>query len=236
MADRKDQRVSEIEELARKFRVPVERQSKRQFEQQAGNVRHQGVIAVCTPLEPVSEPEMLSKLAAMDTPPLVMILDGITDPHNLGAILRTADAAGCHFVIAARDGSAGLSATVRKVASGAAENIPFCAVTNLKRTMSELKSLGIWMYGAAGEGRQGYTQIDYSGPTGLVLGAEGKGLRRLTRDACDELVQIPMAGTVSSLNVSVAAGVFLFEAVRQRSLVNDSLVNDSLVNGSPVKG
>lgn len=222
LADRRDQRLSDIEELARKFRVPVERLPKRQFEQQAGQVRHQGVIAVCTPLEPASEPEMLRRLASMDTPPLVTILDGITDPHNLGAILRTADAAGSHFVVAARDGSAGLTATVRKVASGAAENVPFCAVANLKRTMAELKSLGIWLYGAAGEGSQLHTAIDYSGPSGLVLGAEGKGLRRLTRDACDELVQIPMAGTVSSLNVSVAAGVFLFEAVRQRAILESA--------------
>ena len=218
LADRMDQRIAEIEALARKFRVPVERLSKRPFEQQAGNVRHQGVIAVCVPLEPMSEPEMLGKLASMDTPALVLILDGITDPHNLGAILRSADAAGVNCVIAGRDGSVGLTPAVRKVASGAAENVPFCAVANLKRTMAELKSLGIWLYGAAGDGTQSYTAIDYRGAAGLVLGAEGKGLRRLTRDACDELVHIPMTGTVSSLNVSVAAGVFMFEAVRQRSI------------------
>ena len=218
LADRQDQRITEIEELARKFRVPVERLTKRQFEQQAGNVRHQGVIAACVPLEPLSEPEMLRKLASTETPVLVLVLDGITDPHNLGAILRSADAAGVDCVIAGRDGSVGLTPAVRKVASGAAENMPFCAVANLKRTMAELKSLGIWLYGAASEGAQGYTGIDYRGATGLVLGAEGKGLRRITRDACDELVHIPMAGTVASLNVSVAAGVFMFEVVRQRSL------------------
>jgi len=217
LADRQDKRTAEIEALALKFSVPLERLAKGKFEQQAGSVRHQGVIAVCTPLEPMSEPEMLRKLASIETPRLVLILDGVTDPHNLGAILRTADAAGADCVVASRDNSAGLTAAVRKVASGAAESIPFCAVANLKRTMSELKSLGIWLYGAVAEGRQSYTAIDYRDSAGLVLGAEGKGLRRLTRDACDELVHIPMAGTVSSLNVSVAAGVFIFEAVRQRS-------------------
>jgi len=216
LADRKDQRIAEIEELARKFRVQVERREKKPFEQLAGNVRHQGVVAICTPLEPMSEPEMLRKLASIETAPLILILDGITDPHNLGAILRSADAAGVDCVIAGRDGSVGLTSAVRKVASGAAETMPFCAVANLKRTMVELKSLGIWLYGAAGEGRQSYTDIDYRGASALVLGAEGKGLRRLTRDACDELVHIPMAGAVSSLNVSVAAAVFMFEAVRQR--------------------
>ena len=120
-------------------------------------------------------------------------------------------------MVAARDNSAGLTAAVRKVASGAAENVPFCAVANLKRTMTELKSLGIWLYGAAEQGSRSYTAVDYRHSAGLVLGAEGKGLRRLTRDACDDLVHIPMAGTVSSLNVSVAAGIFVFEAVRQRS-------------------
>jgi 23S rRNA (guanosine2251-2'-O)-methyltransferase len=217
-AERQDQRIAEIEELARNFRVPVERLPRRQFERQAGDVRHQGVLAACVPLEPMSEPQMLSALSSMDTPPLILVLDGITDPHNLGAILRTADAAGVDCVITARDNSASLSPAVRKVASGAAENVPFCAVANLKRTLKEIKTLGIWLYGAAGEGRQTYTQIDYRGAAALVVGAEGKGLRRLTRDACDELVQIPMAGTVSSLNVSVATGVFVYEAVRQRAI------------------
>ena len=149
--------------------------------------------------------------------PLLLVLDGVTDPHNLGACLRTADAAGALAVIVPKDKSATLNATVRKVACGAAEVIPLVAVTNLARTLEKLQQRGLWLVGTAGEAEQELYQQDMTGPTVLVMGAEGKGMRRLTREHCDYLVRLPMAGSVSSLNVSVAAGVCLFEAVRQRA-------------------
>jgi 23S rRNA (guanosine2251-2'-O)-methyltransferase len=152
-----------------------------------------------------------------DRAPLILVLDGITDPHNFGACLRSADAAGVDAVIVPKDKSAPLNATVRKVACGAAETVPVYAVTNLARSLAALKDRGIWLAGLAGEGAVSLTQQDLTGPLGIVMGSEGEGLRRLTRDACDYLVSIPMAGSVSSLNVSVATGVTLFEAVRQRS-------------------
>ncbi|HNK33664.1 MAG TPA: 23S rRNA (guanosine(2251)-2'-O)-methyltransferase RlmB, partial [Plasticicumulans sp.] len=145
-----------------------------------------------------------------------LVLDGVTDPHNLGACLRVADGAGAHAVLAPNDRAAGLTPTVRKVACGAAEHVPFIPVTNLARTLRELKQRGIWLVGAAGEAEADLYAMDLAGPVALVLGAEEKGLRRLTREECDYLAHIPMTGTVESLNVSVATGVFLFEALRQR--------------------
>jgi 23S rRNA (guanosine2251-2'-O)-methyltransferase len=149
-------------------------------------------------------------------PALLLVLDGVTDPHNLGACLRTADAAGAQAVIVPKDKSATLNATVRKVACGAAEVIPLVAVTNLARTLEKLQKKGLWVVGTAGEAEQMIYQLDMTGPTVLVMGAEGKGMRRLTREHCDYLAKLPMGGSVSSLNVSVATGVCLFEAVRQR--------------------
>jgi 23S rRNA (guanosine2251-2'-O)-methyltransferase len=148
----------------------------------------------------------------------LLVLDGITDPHNLGACLRTADAAGVDAVIAPKDKSVGITATVRKVASGAAETVPFVVVTNLARTLKGLQEQGVWIIGTAGESEQLIYQADLKGAIAIAMGAEGAGLRRLTREHCDLLVKLPMAGEVSSLNVSVAAGVCLYEAVRQRSL------------------
>ena len=150
-------------------------------------------------------------------PPFLLILDSVTDPHNLGACLRSADAAGVQAVIAAKDKSAPLNSTARKVACGAAETVPFITVTNLARTMRELQDRGVWLIGAAGEASSNIYTTDLVGPVAIVMGAEGKGLRRLTREHCDSLVHIPMAGTVSSLNVSVATGICLFEALRQRT-------------------
>jgi 23S rRNA (guanosine2251-2'-O)-methyltransferase len=155
-------------------------------------------------------------LDGLDHPPLLLILDGVTDPHNLGACLRTADAAGVDAVIAPKDNSAPLNATVRKVACGAAEVVPYIQVTNLARTMKDIQGRGIWITGTAGEAEQSVYQANLTGPVALVMGAEGKGMRRLTRENCDYLINLPMAGSVSSLNVSVATGVCLFEAVRQR--------------------
>ncbi len=147
------------------------------------------------------------------------MLDGVTDPHNLGACLRVADAAGAHAVIAPKDRSVGINATVAKVASGAAETVPYITVTNLARTLRELQQRGVWVIGTADEAEQNLYQADFKGPIALVMGAEGEGMRRLTRETCDTLVSIPMAGSVESLNVSVASGVCLFEAVRQRAAV-----------------
>jgi 23S rRNA (guanosine2251-2'-O)-methyltransferase len=177
---------------------------------------HQGIVAWCKPARTSGEIDLFEILAGLTTPPLLLILDGVQDPHNLGACLRTADAAGVTAVIAPRDRATGLTPAVRKVASGAAEAIPFIQVTNLARCLRELKDRGIWLVGADGEAEQDIFSASMSGPLGLIMGSEGGGLRRLTREHCDFLVRIPMAGAVESLNVSVAAGVCLFEAVRQR--------------------
>jgi 23S rRNA (guanosine2251-2'-O)-methyltransferase len=177
---------------------------------------HQGVIAWQKPARPLTEDDLEEILAGLAAEPLLLILDGVQDPHNLGACLRTADAAGVSAVIAPRDRAVGLTPIVRKVACGAAEAIPFIQVTNLARTLRELKDRGIWLVGADGAAEMDIFAAALRGPLGLVMGAEGEGLRRLTREHCDFLVRIPMAGTVESLNVSVATGVCLFEAVRQR--------------------
>jgi 23S rRNA (guanosine2251-2'-O)-methyltransferase len=163
------------------------------------------------------EADLWAHLEALDHPPLVLVLDGVTDPHNLGACLRSADAAGVDAVILPKDKSASVTPVVRKVACGAAETVPLHAATNLARVLKGLKERGIWLYGAAGEARSSLYAQDLTGPAALVLGSEGAGLRRLTREHCDFLVHLPMAGAVSSLNVSVATGVCLFEVVRQRT-------------------
>jgi 23S rRNA (guanosine2251-2'-O)-methyltransferase len=173
------------------------------------------VVARCS--GPVAGDESrLRQLVADTAAPLLLVLDGVTDPHNLGACLRTADAAGVDAVVAPRDRAAGLGPTVRKVAAGAAESVPFVQVTNLARTLAWLAEAGVWRIGLAGEGEGTLHAADLRGPLALVLGSEGRGLRRLTREHCDLLLRIPMAGSVESLNVSVAAGVALFEARRQR--------------------
>jgi 23S rRNA (guanosine2251-2'-O)-methyltransferase len=161
--------------------------------------------------------EVLDEAQARGEVPLILVLDGVTDPHNLGACLRVADGAGAHAVIAPKDRSVGLTPTVAKVASGAADTVPYLMVTNLARTLGELKDRNVWVTGTSDQGTQSLYQQDFKGPTALVLGAEGAGIRQLTAKTCDTLVRIPMAGAVESLNVSVAAGVCLFEVVRQRS-------------------
>jgi 23S rRNA (guanosine2251-2'-O)-methyltransferase len=174
---------------------------------------------VAARVEPVALAHSLDDLLdALTVPPLLLVLDGVTDPHNLGACLRVADGAGAHAVIAPKDHAAGINATVAKVASGAADTVPYFMVTNLARTLGELKERSIWIYGTAGEATQSLYQTDLRGPAALVLGAEGDGMRQLTRKTCDVLVHIPMQGAVESLNVSVASGVCLFEATRQRLL------------------
>jgi len=177
---------------------------------------HQGIIARVREGRQYQENDLPALLESVDTP-FLLVLDGVTDPHNLGACLRSADAAGVHAVIVPRDRSAQLNATAKKVACGAAENVPLIRVTNLARTLRLLQEMNIWIVGTAGEADHTLFQSKMTGPMALVMGAEGEGMRRLTREHCDELISIPMAGTVSSLNVSVATGICLFEAVRQRS-------------------
>jgi len=183
----------------------------------APGARHQGVIAVARAASSERNERTLPEfLAALSEPALLLVLDGVQDPHNLGACLRTADAAGVHALIMPRDRAAGITPVVRKVACGAVESMPVFTVTNLARTLRVLRDAGIWIYGASGDAGEGLFSSDLQGPVALVLGSEGKGLRRLTREHCDHLLAIPMAGQVESLNVSVAAGVLLFEARRQR--------------------
>ncbi|MDE2371887.1 MAG: 23S rRNA (guanosine(2251)-2'-O)-methyltransferase RlmB [Burkholderiales bacterium] len=183
--------------------------------QLAGNTRHQGVVARVTALP--ARHSIDDVLDEVEGPPLVLVLDGVTDPHNLGACLRVADGAGAHAVMAPKDHAVGLNATVAKVASGAAETVPYLMVTNLARSLNELKERDIRVVGTSEDAEQTIFEADLRGPLALVLGAEGAGMRQLTRKTCDTLVRIPMQGAVESLNVSVAAAVVLFEALRQRS-------------------
>ncbi|MEZ5448080.1 MAG: 23S rRNA (guanosine(2251)-2'-O)-methyltransferase RlmB [Thiolinea sp.] len=187
-----------------------------QLNRQAGTHRHQGIVAEYQAAKTWSENDLYDLLDQLKEAPFLLVLDGVTDPHNLGACLRTCDGAGVHAVIAPRDNAAGMTPTARKVASGAAETVPFITVTNLARTLDQLKARGIWLTGTSDQADTELYQSNLTGPMALVMGAEGKGIRRLTEERCDFLVSIPMAGQVSSLNVSVATGVCLYEAVRQR--------------------
>jgi len=212
---REDPRARAIEELARRHQRPVQRVDMHSLRQQLGDVAHQGVAAEITPLPPWSEDELLAALQVARAP-LLLALDGVQDPHNLGACLRTADACGALGVVVPRDRAAQLTATVRKVAAGAAEMTPVVAVTNLVRTLKLLKEAGLWIVGADAAAETAARAVDLRGPIVLVLGAEGTGLRHLTRQNCDFLVSLPQRGAVESLNVSVAAAMLLYEALRQR--------------------
>ncbi len=213
---RKDKRLESLLVVARKSGVSIENVERHQLDKrEPGN--HQGVIAECDALSEMEEGDLEELLQSLKEKPFLLVLDGVTDPHNLGACLRSADAAGVHAVIAPKDKSAPLNGVARKVACGAAEHVPYIKVTNLARTLRWLQQYGVWLIGAAGETDKTIYQADFNGAMALIMGAEGKGLRRLTKEHCDELIKIPMSGSVSSLNVSVAAGVCLFEAVRQRA-------------------
>ena len=212
---REDPRVRAIDELARRHHRPVQRVDIHALKQLLGDVVHQGVAADITPLPPWGEDELLAALQRASAP-LLLALDGVQDPHNLGACLRSADACGALAVIVPRDRAAQVTPTVRKVAVGAAETTPVVAVTNLVRTLKLLKQAGLWVVGADAAADKSAHQADLKGPVVLVLGAEGTGLRRLTQQTCDFLVRLPQLGAVESLNVSVAAGMLLYEAVRQR--------------------
>jgi 23S rRNA (guanosine2251-2'-O)-methyltransferase len=214
-----DQRLAGLLATAGAADIAVQRVPRKQLDQQFPDARHQGVVAtVAAAVTELTEKGLPDFLARLTEPAFLLILDGVQDPHNLGACLRTADAAGVHAVILPRDRAAGITPVVHKVACGAVESVPVCFVTNLARTLRQLRETGIWIYGASDAAEQGLYDTALTGPLALVLGGEGKGLRRLTRELCDFLVAIPMAGRVESLNVSVAAGVLLYEARRQREL------------------
>lgn len=215
VSERHDQKIQAIIDAAKEQHIAVRFAARADLDKLTDAGNHQGVVAICTTEKNYTENDLEHIIETADSP-FLLILDQVQDPHNLGACLRSADAAGVHAVIAPRDKSVGLTPVVRKVSCGASEVVPFIQVTNLARTLRYLKDKGIWIYGAAADAKKNVYQMNFSGPVALVLGAEGAGLRRLTQDHCDELANIPMSGSVSSLNVSVAAGVFLFEVVRQR--------------------
>ena len=214
---RRDQRMRQFVERAKEAGVRLIEADGLRIAKLAGSHGHQGVAARVQPLEQAHSLDgLLEALEADGIPPLLLVLDGVTDPHNLGACLRVADGAGAHAVIAPKDHAVGINATVAKVASGAAETVPYFMVTNLARTLGELKERNIWVIGTSDDAPKTLYQVDLKGPVALVLGAEGGGMRQLTRKTCGELVGIPMKGGVESLNVSVASGVCLYEALRQR--------------------
>ncbi|MEJ6476809.1 23S rRNA (guanosine(2251)-2'-O)-methyltransferase RlmB [Pseudoalteromonas piscicida] len=213
---REDQRLNQVVNDARKFGISVQFMQRKALDNKANGEQHQGIIANVKAARPYNEKD-LDDIIQRETTPFFLVLDGVTDPHNLGACLRSADAAGVHGVIVPKDKSAKLNGTARKVACGAAETVPLIQVTNLARTLRDIKEAGVWVVGTAGETDTVVFDANLTGPMAIVMGAEGDGMRRLTREHCDELVKIPMVGSVSSLNVSVATGVCLFEVLRQRS-------------------
>jgi 23S rRNA (guanosine2251-2'-O)-methyltransferase len=220
-SERHDPRMQQLKQQAQRQGITTVALSKSALDHKFPDVAHQGVVALCHSLPQWQAQDLPGLLAQLSEAAFFVLLDGVTDPHNLGACLRSADAAGVHAVIAPKAKAAGLTPTVRKVACGAAESVPFIPVPNLSRTLDWLKQQGVWVYGLAGDAPQSIYELDASGPIAVVLGAEGSGLRQLTRKQCDGLVHIPMAGSVSSLNVSVATGVACFEVVRQRMVAVD---------------
>lgn len=217
---RKDKRLQHIQHAAEKNNISIRWVARDELDKVV-NGHHQGVVALTqSRVESYDEAYLKSHLAKLvnnSIVPFILVLDSITDPHNLGACLRSAEAAGVQFVIVPKDNAAPLNPTAIKVACGAAEVVPLIRVTNLSRTLQWLQQQGVWVLGAAGEAESQHYQANLTGPLAIVMGSEGKGMRRLTRANCDGLMRIPMMGTVSSLNVSVATGICLFEALRQRS-------------------
>lgn len=212
-------RLNKLLALAKNEGIRVVKHSREELDKLANGERHQGVVAqLKQEAASAVQTDLMSLIDDLGRPPFLLVLDGVTDPHNLGACLRSANAAGVDAVIVPKDNAVGMTPVVRKVACGAAEDTPFYQVTNLARTLRDLQQAGVWLIGAAGETDDDIYQADLKGPLALVIGAEGKGMRRLTKERCDLLVKIPMAGSVESLNVSVATGVCLFEALRQRQV------------------
>ncbi|MEI6094852.1 MAG: 23S rRNA (guanosine(2251)-2'-O)-methyltransferase RlmB [Gammaproteobacteria bacterium] len=222
--DRQDQRLLALLNEIKSKAIPAVALSAAKMASKFPDVVHQGIVAMVTPMPVFQEKDLPQLIKGSSKPPFILILDGVTDPHNLGACLRSADAAGVDCVIIPKDKSASITPVVSKVACGAAEAIPVIRVTNLVRTMETLKDLGVWLYGAANEAEQTTLYgLDGQAPIAIVLGAEGEGLRRLTREHCDGLFAIPMLGSVSSLNVSVATGIALYEIVRQRHVKSSKI-------------
>ncbi len=215
---RRDARMRQFQERAKEAKVKLVEADGMRLAQLAGNHGHQGVVARVHAIDIARSLDECLEALPDDEPALILVLDGITDPHNLGACLRVADGAGVHAVIAPKDHAVGINATVAKVASGAAETVPYFMVTNLARTLNELKERNIWITGTSDDAEKTLYDVDLKISTAWVLGAEGSGLRQLTRKTCDQLVRIPMAGGVESLNVSVASGICLYETVRQRGV------------------
>jgi len=215
---RRDARMRQFVEKAKEAGVRIIEADGLRLTKLSSSHGHQGVVALAEVINTQNSLDELLESLDPSVSPLLLVLDGVTDPHNLGACLRVADGAGAHAVIAPKDHAVGINATVSKVASGAAETVPYFMVTNLARTIGELKERQIWIVGASDEATTTLYQADLKGPLALVLGAEGSGLRHLTKKSCDALVQIPMLGAVESLNVSVASGICLYESVRQRGL------------------
>jgi 23S rRNA (guanosine2251-2'-O)-methyltransferase len=214
--NRKDARAKDLAAAADRAGVGLMRVPTKRLDGFYGGGRHQGVVAIV--FDKPSRESLEDLLDSLKEPPLLLVLDGVTDPHNLGACLRVADAAGAHAVIAPKDRAAGIGATVSKVASGAAESLPYYMVTNLARTLDDLKERSIWIVGADEDAEKTVYESELPEAIAWVLGAEGEGMRRLTRERCDLLARIPMSGSVASLNVSVASGVCLFESRRRRSI------------------
>jgi len=211
---RRDGRMRDLVQMAESAGVRVMQVDTARLDGMAGGDRHQGVVAAARVIAPAKSLD--DHLDSLGEPPLLLVLDGVTDPHNLGACLRVADGAGAHGLVAPKDRSAGLSATALKVASGAADSVPYFTVTNLARTLDELKERGVWIVGATDDAPQSVYEAELPPALAWVLGAEGEGMRRLTRERCDLLVRIPMLGACASLNVSVAAGIVLYESRRRR--------------------
>jgi 23S rRNA (guanosine2251-2'-O)-methyltransferase len=212
-------RLDRVIALADQEEVPVYRVARNKLDRLSANTVHQGIVALCQPLPRRTEKELLWDLGKLDRPAMLLVLDGIQDPHNLGACVRTASGAGGDGVVIARDRSAPITPVVHKAASGAMETMPIYTVTNIARTLQDLKQeTGLWIYGTSDRAEKNLYQLDLTTSFAIVLGAEGKGIRRLVAEQCDELVSLPMQGSVSSLNVSVAAGVCVYEAMRQRML------------------
>jgi rRNA methylase, putative, group 3 len=215
-----ESRLQELFELARAARIPVRRAPRVELQRIAPGVNHQGVVATVAAAHYRASEELIESLAARvgtEEPPLAVVLDGVEDPRNLGAVIRTAECAGAHGVFVPERRSAGLTETVAKTAAGALEYVPVARAANVARLVEELKEKGIWTVGTAADAPTVYTDWDWTAPSALLLGGEGEGLRRLVRERCDALVRVPLLGRIESLNVSVAAGVVLFEAVRQRT-------------------
>lgn len=216
-ADSHNARLKELSERARELGVKPHARPREALDKMTGGARHQGAVARYRAPPPRAEKELYELVEKAQRDALILVLDGVTDPHNLGACLRSAEAAGVTAVVVPKDKAAGITPTVRKASSGAADRVAFFAVTNLARTLKALKEQGVWLVGLAGESADDFYKLDLKGPLGIVMGSEGEGMRRLTSEACDYLAKIPMRGGVESLNVSVATGVALFEALRQRA-------------------